>query len=378
MTGKRDYYEVLGVARDAALQEIKSAYRKLAVRFHPDRNPGDAAAEESFKEAAEAYAVLSDAEKRARYDRFGHRATGGPAAGGFDPTVFADFSDILGDLFGFGDAFGGGRRRGRSPAQSGADLRYDLRIEFEEAVFGKEVTLRIPRLESCETCDGSGSASGKPPVPCATCGGRGQVRFSQGFFTVARTCPQCRGEGAIVVEPCPDCRGAGRVEQERTLQLRIPPGVDTGARLRLTGEGEHGRAGGPSGDLYVVIEVEDHERYLRRGADVLTVETISFSEAVLGATLEVETLHGPDKVRLPAGTQYGHQVALRGKGIPHLGRSSHGDHVVEIAIDVPEPSELSETELDLIRQLAELRVDGRDRGRRERNVFARVKERLFG
>jgi molecular chaperone DnaJ len=375
MSGKRDYYEVLGVARDAPLQEIKSSYRKLAVRFHPDRNPGDPAAEESFKEAAEAYAVLSDPEKRASYDRFGHRAAGAPP--GFDPTVFADFSDILGDLFGFGDRFGA-RRRSRSAAQAGADLRYDLRIGFEDAVFGKEVTLRIPRLETCAACDGSGSASGKPPVPCATCGGRGQVRFSQGFFTVARTCPQCRGEGAIVTDPCPQCRGAGRVEQERSLQVRIPAGVDTGARLRLSGEGEHGRAGGPPGDLYVVIEVEEHERYLRRGADVLTVETISFPQAVLGSTIEVETLHGLEKVRLPPGTQYGHQVALRGKGIPHVHRGSHGDHVVEIVVDVPEPSELTELELDLIRQLEGLRGEPRDRRRRDRNVFARVKERLFG
>jgi molecular chaperone DnaJ len=377
MSAKRDYYEVLGVARDAQLLEIKSSYRKLAVRFHPDRNPGDAVAEESFKEAAEAYAVLSDPDKRGRYDRFGHRAAGAPA-GGFDPSVFADFSDILGDLFGFGDLLGGSRRRGRSAAQAGADLRYDLRVEFEEAVFGKEVTLRIPRLETCETCGGSGSASGKPPVPCATCGGRGQVRFSQGFFTVARTCPQCRGEGAIVADPCRDCRGAGRVEQERSLQVWIPAGVDTGARLRLAAEGEHGRAGGPPGDLYVVIEVEEHERFLRRGADVLTVETITYPEAVLGATIEVETLHGPEKVRLAPGTQYGQQLALRGKGIPHVGRSSHGDHVVEIAIDVPEPSEVSESELELLRQLAALRGERRDRKPRDRNVFARVKQRLFG
>jgi molecular chaperone DnaJ len=377
MSGKRDYYEVLGVARDASLQEIKSAYRKLAVRFHPDRNPGDAAAEESFKEAAEAYAVLSDADKRARYDRFGHGAAGSPA-GGFDPSVFADFSDILGDLFGFGDVRAGARRRGRSAALAGADLRYDLRVEFEEAVFGKEVTLRIPRLETCETCAGSGSASGKAPAPCPTCGGRGQVRFSQGFFTVARTCPQCRGEGAIVSDPCRACRGAGRVQQERSLQVRIPAGVDSGARLRLVGEGEHGRAGGPPGDLYVVIEVEEHDRYLRRGADVLTVETISYPEAVLGGNIEVETLHGTETLRLPAGAQHGQQLALRGKGIPHVGRGTHGDHVVEIAVDVPEPSEMSEAELDLVRQLAALRGERRDRKQRDRNVFARVKERLFG
>ena len=376
MSGKRDYYEVLGVARDAPLAEIKSAYRKLAVRFHPDRNPGDAAAEESFKEAAEAYAVLSDSERRARYDRFGHRATGSPA-GGFDPSVFADFSDILGDLFGFGD-LGGGRRRGRSAGVAGADLRYDLQIDFEEAVFGKEITLRVPRLETCEACSGSGSASGKPPAACPTCAGRGQVRFSQGFFTVARTCPQCRGAGAIVSDPCRECRGAGRVQQERSLQVRIPAGVDNGARLRLQGEGEHGLGGGPPGDLYVVIEVEEHDRYLRRGADVLTVETISYPEAVLGATLEVETLHGPATLRLPPGTQHGQQLALRGKGVAHLGRGTHGDHVVEIAVDVPEPTELSEAELELVRQLGALRGERRERKARDRNVFARVKERLFG
>ena len=259
MARQRDYYEILSVSRDATGAEIKSAYRQLAVRYHPDRNPGDAEAEERFKEAAEAYAVLSDADKRSRFDRFGHAGLGGAAGGaaGFDPAIFADFSDILGDFFGFG----GGRRRGgggRAPRR-GADLRYDLVISFEEAAFGSEETLRIPRLETCPDCKGGGSADGKQPRVCSACGGHGQVRYSQGFFTVARTCPQCHGEGTVVADPCRNCRGEGRVERERSIQVTIPAGVDSGSRLRLTGEGEHGRFGGPAGDLYVVIAVEPHD-----------------------------------------------------------------------------------------------------------------------
>src|SRR6185295_9107626 len=252
---KRDYYEVLAIGKTAGQQEIKSAYRKIAVRDHPDRNPGDKEAEERFKEAAEAYAVLSDADKRARFDRFGHEGVAGVGAGGFDPTIFADFSDILGDLFGFG----GGRRGGGSGMTRGADLRYDLTLTFEEAAFGTETTLRIPKLETCQRCSGSGSANSSAPSTCSTCGGRGQVRFTQGFFSVARTCPQCHGEGRVITDPCPECRGEGRVERERSLSVKIPAGVDTGARLRLAGEGEHGRMGGPAGDLYVVLQVKPHK-----------------------------------------------------------------------------------------------------------------------
>jgi molecular chaperone DnaJ len=356
MAAKRDYYEVLGVPRDAALTDVKRAYRRLAVQHHPDKNPGDRGAEERFKEAAEAYAVLSDGDKRARYDRFGHAAVGGagasPFSGGFDPDVFGDFADVLGDLFGFGRA--GGRRRGGRGATRGADLRYDLTLSFEEAAFGSEQTLRIPRLESCEECHGSGSAGNRPPQPCSVCGGRGQVAFSQGFLTVARTCPQCGGEGAVISDPCAACHGEGRVERERSLEVKIPAGVDHGARLRLGGEGEHGRRGGPPGDLFVLLRVEPHERFRREGAEVWGEEVVSYAQAVLGTTLTVDTLHGEATLEVPAGTPHGREFRLRGKGIDRLGAPGRGDHVVRVEVRVPHPRELSEEEVELLRRLAEI------------------------
>jgi molecular chaperone DnaJ len=350
MASKRDYYEILGVSRQATTAEIKKAYRQLALQYHPDKNPGDSQAEERFKEAAEAYAVLSDEERRARFDRFGHAGVGGgPAAGGFDPTIFADFSDILGDFFGFG------RRRGReSGVERGADLRYDLALGFEEAAFGVEKTLRFPRLEACDSCGGSGSAGNKPPVLCSACGGSGQVHFSQGFFTVARTCPQCRGEGRRITDPCAECRGEGRVEKERTVSVTIPAGVDMGLRLRVAGSGEHGRRGGPPGDLYVVLQVEPHPRFERQGADVYSTVTLTYPQAVLGASVEVTTLHGPVTVEVPPGTQHGHPFRLRGKGIPRLDGGGRGDHIVRASVPVPSPRELSEEERELLRRLAEL------------------------
>ena len=353
---KRDYYEVLAVAKTASQQEIKSAYRKIAVRDHPDKNPGDKEAEERFKEAAEAYAVLSDADKRARYDRFGHQGVSGAGAGGFDPTIFADFSDILGDLFGFG----GAGRRSPSGMTRGADLRYDLTLTFEEAAFGTETTLKIPRLESCPKCSGSGSANGAPPAVCQACGGRGQVRFTQGFFTVARTCPQCQGEG--------------RVEEERSITVKIPAGVDTGARLRLAGEGEHGRRGGPPGDLYVVLQVRPHKQFRRDGSTVLSRATISYPQAVLGASIEVDTLHGKSALDIPAGTQHGRDFRLRGQGIARLDGAGKGDHVVSVEVEVPQPRDLSPEELQLLRRLAEL---GGHPVKEEKGVMERVKN-LFG
>jgi molecular chaperone DnaJ len=372
MAAKRDYYEVLGVARTASAQEIKSAYRKLAVRDHPDKNPGDAVAEERFKEAAEAYAVLSDADKRQRYDRFGHAGVGGAAGGfgGFDPSVFGDFSDILGDLFGFG---GSRRRGGRSPRR-GADLRYDLALGFEQAAFGAEETLRIPRLETCPDCGGSGGAGGKPPKACPACGGRGEVRLSQGFFTVARTCPQCAGEGTVVADPCKRCRGEGRIERERSIEVTIPAGVDHGSRLRLSGEGEHGRFGGPPGDLYVILGVEPHPRFHRDGPHVFSRIAVSYPQAVLGAPLEVETLHGEVPLDLPPGTRHGAEFRLRGKGIDRLDRSGRGDHVVQVEVEVPSPRDLSEEETALLRQLAEL---GGRPVKGEGTVIERVKK-MFG
>jgi molecular chaperone DnaJ len=373
-TVKRDYYEVLGVTRDADGTTIKSAYRKLAVQYHPDRNPGDQEAEDRFKEAAEAYAVLSDGEKRARYDRFGHEGlrggAGGFGGGGFDPTVFGDFADILGDLFGFG-GFGGGRRRGRAPSR-GADLRYDLGVSFEEAAFGVERTLTIPRLESCEACDGTGAEGDEPPARCDTCGGRGQVRFNQGFLTVARVCPECQGEGSVVKEKCPECRGEGLVQQEREVEVKIPAGVDTGQRLRLQGEGEDGRFGGPAGDLYVVLQVAPHERFRREGPHVLSEVEISYPQAVLGAELEVETLHGKETVEVPPGTEPGRQFRLRGEGMQRLDGRGRGDHLVFARITIPSPGDLPEEHLEILKKLAELE------GRPVREgVLERMKKKMF-
>ncbi len=347
MSSKRDYYEVLGVGRDASEKEIKSAYRKLAVRYHPDKNPGDAAAEDSFKEAAEAYAVLSDAEKRSRYDRLGHQGVGG--GGGFDPSAFSDFSDILGDLFGVRDLFG--RRRG-GQGIPGADLRYDLELTFEEAAFGHKATLRFPRLEACEVCDSSGAKDGRLTT-CNTCGGAGQVRFTQGFFSVARPCPQCGGQGQLAVEPCANCHGDGRVEQERKLEVSVPAGVDNGLRIRLRGEGEHGRRGGPPGDLDVILHVAPHERFERQGADVTETVRLGYAQLVLGGQITVETLHGEEKLTVPAGTSPGHEFRLRGKGIEHLERNGRGDHVATVSLRVPKLKDLGEDHVELLRRLAE-------------------------
>ncbi len=366
MASKRDYYEVLGVQRGASSSDIKSAYRKLAVRYHPDRNQGDPEAEEKFKESAEAYAVLSDPEKRARYDRFGHQAEQ-PGFSGFDPSIFSDFSDILGDFFGFGT----GRRR-TSRGTPGADLRYDLKLSFEDASFGHEVEIRIPRLETCATCSGSGSRSGQL-APCSTCGGQGRVRYTQGFFSVARPCPDCAGEGRIVTDPCRECAGEGRTEKERNLQVTIPPGVDTGIRLRLRGEGEHGRRGGPPGDLDVLIQVEPHERFERHGTDVHEKIELSYSQLVLGTTVNVETLHDQETIKVPAGTSPGHEFRLRGKGIQDLNSHHRGDHIVHVALQVPRPRDLDEEHLVLLRKLAELEgVEVHDGG-----VLSKVKS-LFG
>jgi molecular chaperone DnaJ len=370
MPASVDYYQVLGVNREATTQEVKSAYRKIAVRFHPDRNPGDKEAEEKFKQAAEAYSVLSDPEKRARYDRFGAGGVGGGFSG-FDPSVFGDFSDILGDFFGFGDVFGGRRR---SASRPGADLRYELALELEEAAFGVEKELRIPRLESCDQCGGVGSAEGSEPATCQACGGHGQVRFSQGFFTVARACPQCGGEGRVITEPCERCRGEGRVERERTIEVKIPSGVDSGTRLRLTGEGEHGRRGGRPGDLFVDIVVKPHKAFRREGPHVIGECEISFPQAVFGTTVEVETLHGREKLDVPAGTVHGSEFRLRAKGIEVLGGRGRGDHVVVTKVRIPRARDLSAEEIDCLNELA--RLNGDD-VKADKSVLGRVRD-LFG
>jgi len=281
---KRDYYEILGVAKTATDQEIKSAYRKLALKHHPDRNPGDKHAEDLFKEAAEAYSVLADTDKRHMYDRFGHAGLGGAATGGFDPNVFTGFEDILGglgDVFGLGDIFGGGGGRRRGP-QRGSDLRYDLEISFDESAKGAEMALQIPRAEQCETCRGNGAAEGSKPTTCPQCQGRGQLRYQQGFFTVARTCGQCRGTGTVIAKPCQTCKGAGRVQKERKLTVRVPAGIATGQRLRLSGEGEAGGPGGPPGDLYVVIHVQEHPFFQRDGNDLYCEVPLNFPTLALG------------------------------------------------------------------------------------------------
>ncbi len=351
-TEKRDYYEVLGVPRGAAMDDIKKAYRKLAVKYHPDMNPGDSDAEEKFKEAAEAYGVLSDEEKRARYDRYGHAGTAGMS--GFDPNQFADFGDILGDLFGFGDFFGGGNRRRGNRAARGNDLRYDLTLDFEEAVFGKDITLTIPRVVGCTVCSGNGAKPGTHPVTCSGCVGRGQIRYSQGFFAVARTCPQCGGAGRVIKEPCTNCNGAGRVREEKQISVKIPPGVDDGSRLRVGGEGEGGVNGGPAGDLYVFLSVREHETFQRRDYDIHSDQSISMTQAALGAELPTATLDGPETLKVPSGTQPGQVFRLRGKGVQFLQGSGRGDHYVHVSVRIP--TALSEEQRALLARLAE--IDG--------------------
>lgn len=350
---KRDFYDVLGVPRTASEQDIKSAYRKLALKYHPDRNPGDKAAEERFKEAAEAYAVLADAEKRARYDRFGHAGVSGAAgAGGVDPTIFADFQDIfggLGDVFGFGDIFGGGRRRGGP--QRGADLRYDMEIAFEQSARGAETTIQIPRHETCEACKGSGAAPGSAPTVCSQCRGSGQLRYQQGFFTVARTCGQCRGTGKVIAKPCATCHGQGTTEQQRKLTVKIPAGIATGQRLRLTGEGEAGTQGGPPGDLYVVVHVLEHEFFQRDGNDLHCEIPLTFTTLALGGDITVPGVDGEETLRVPEGTQTGATFRLKGKGMPDVGGRGKGDLLV--TVQAVTPKKLTRDQRKLLEQLAE-------------------------
>lgn len=345
---KRDYYEVLGVSRTASEQEIKSSYRKLAMQYHPDRNPEDPHAEEKFKECTEAYSVLIDGEKRQRYDQFGHAGVnGGSGFGGFDPSAFGDFTDIFGDIF--GDLFGvnTGSRRGR--AQRGGDARADISLTFEEAAFGKKTQVKVRRYEICEQCRGSGAAQGKGPVTCANCHGRGQVRYQQGFFSIARTCPTCQGAGRVISDPCPKCKGETRVMHERTIDVSVPAGVEDGTRIRYQGQGDVGPGGSPSGDLYVVLRVKEHPFFEREGKDLYCSLPISFSQAALGAELMIPTLDGEHKVKIPEGTQTGTTIRLKGRGLPGLQTSGKGDLFVRIRVQTP--ARLTKRQRELLEEL---------------------------
>ncbi|HEV2117527.1 MAG TPA: molecular chaperone DnaJ [Terriglobales bacterium] len=370
---------MLGVARTCSEQEIKSAYRKLALQYHPDRNPGNPEAEEKFKEATEAYSVLVDSSKRSMYDRFGHAGVGGAAGagpggfGGFDASIFQDFSDIFGDFFGFGDLFGTSGRRGRSRAQRGPDLREDLTLEFDEAVFGVSSQVRVRRHEACEDCKGSGAAPGKTPVTCRTCGGRGQVRYQQGFFSIARTCPTCQGAGSVITDPCPKCKGQGRTLQERMIEVKVPAGVEDTTRIRYAGQGEAGANGGPTGDLYIVLHVKEHAFFDRDGNDLHCVIPVSFSQAALGTEIMVPTMEGEHPLRIPEGTQSGTTFRVRHKGVPVVNSHGKGDLFVEIKVQTP--GKLTKRQRELLQELDGLtRVENKPQ---RKTLLSKVKD-IFG
>ncbi len=349
---KRDYYEVLGVNRDASDEELKKAYRRLAMKHHPDRNPDSNTAEDKFKEAKEAYEVLADADKRAAYDQFGHAGVD-QAAGmgaGAGAAGFGGFADAFGDIF--GDIFGGGGGRSRSNVYRGADLRYNLEVTLEDAARGTETRIRIPTMEECETCHGSGAKPGTEPVSCPTCHGHGQVRMTQGFFSIAQTCPKCHGSGKVVQNPCTTCSGNGRLKRQKTLSVKIPPGVDEGDRIRLSGEGEAGVNGGPSGDLYVVIHVRPHDVFTRDGNNLHCEMPVSFTKAALGGEIEIPTLDGYAKIRIPAETQSGKVFRLRGKGIKGVRSSSYGDLLCHVVVETP--VKLTARQKELLAELEEI------------------------
>ncbi|MGB2675729.1 MAG: molecular chaperone DnaJ [Candidatus Acidiferrum sp.] len=376
---QRDYYEILGVAKTAPLEEIKSAYRKAALKWHPDRNPEHK--EEAalrFRESTEAYSILSDAQKRQIYDTYGHAGLAGAGAQpDFNGTIFQDFHDIFGDFFGFEDLFGaaGGRRGGRSRAKRGSDLRYDMTLSFDEGAMGVSTKIRVPRMEYCEACNGTGAKKGTGVVNCQACGGRGQLVYQQGFFTVNRTCPACQGAGQIVKERCAECRGQGRMEREHTIELRIPPGVDTGTRMRVQGEGEPGPNGGPAGDLYVVLEVKEHKFFERRGADLYCTVPLSIAQATLGTELQVPGLNGEETLKIPEGTQGGAVFRLKGKGLPDPHGGGRGD--LYFHVRVLTPTKLTREQRKLMEQLhATMKVENKP-AERDSNIFDKVKD-IFG
>ena len=344
---KRDYYEVLGVAKDASDRDIKKAYKRLAMKFHPDRNPGDAKAEEQFKEVKEAYEILTDGNKRAAYDQYGHAGVDPNRGGGAGPQ---DFGDIFGDMF--GDIFGGGRRGGgsRGPAR-GADLRYNMELTLEEAVKGVSKDIRVPSLQSCEECNGSGAKKGSSASSCGTCHGAGQVQMRQGFFAVQQTCPTCRGKGKIIKDPCRKCHGEGRYEKSKTLSVKIPAGVDTGDRIRLAGEGEAGEQGAPAGDLYVQVHVKEHNIFTRDGNNLYCEVPISFAHAALGGEVEVPTLDGKVKLKMPTETQTGRMFRMRGKGVKSVRSHSTGDLICKVVVETP--VKLTEHQKKLLKEFDE-------------------------
>lgn len=370
MSSKRDYYEVLEVRREANDQELKAAYRRLALKYHPDKNPGDHEAEERFKELNEAYQVLSQPELRERYNRFGHAGVGaGAAAGAGFGQGFPGFEDLF-DMFGMGDIFGGRNARRAGPRR-GSDLRYDIELTLEEAASGLKTKIRVPRLEQCDACHGTGAAEGSQPVRCTACGGSGQVRYQQGFFSVSRTCSTCRGNGKVIKDVCRGCRGEGRVEREKTLEIKIPAGVDTGSRLRIAGEGEAGELGAPRGDLYVIVHVSEHDFFERRDANLYCSIPVSFAQAALGADVMVRTLEGEQSVRIAEGTQSNSLFKIKGKGMPVLGGRGRGDLYVQV--NVVTPTNLSREQRRLLEELATLEANGHH----DRGIVDKVKD-IFG
>jgi molecular chaperone DnaJ len=372
---QRDFYEVLSVTRTASVDEIKSAYRKAALKWHPDRNPQNKQeAEVKFREATEAYSVLSDPQKRQVYDTYGHAGLSGASGSDFNSTIFQDFHDIFGDFFGFEDLFSGGRR-GRSRVQRGADLRYDMSLAFEEAAAGVTTKIKLARQEYCEVCNGTGAKAGTGVAACQTCGGRGQLAYQQGFFTITRSCPACQGAGQIIRERCPDCHGQGRLERERTIELRVPPGVDTGTRLRVAGEGEPGPNGGPAGDLYVVLEVKEHPFFERRGADLYCTIPVSVVQAALGTELQVPGLNGEERLKIPEGTQSGAVFRVKGKGMPDPRGGGKGDLYYHVRVMTP--VKLTREQRKLVEQLGTtLKVENKP-AERNSSIFDKVKD-IFG